>query len=69
VVPTFGSPEFPGAVGAGQEFERTKECLGTVLTRFACKNDSYIHMSMTSTFCPVIFCLYVCIHGLFAIDR
>jgi len=40
-----------GAVGARQEFERTKECLGTVLTRFVCKNDPYINMLMTSTFC------------------
>ena len=41
---------------------------GTVLTRFACKNDPYIHLSMTSTFCLVTFCLYVCIHGLFSSD-
>jgi len=36
-----------GAVGAGQEFERTKECLGSVLTRFACKNNPYIHVQAT----------------------
>jgi len=65
--PHFWIPKIAWAPSApDRNLKGRRIASGTVLTLFACKNNQYIHLSMTYTFCPVIFCRHVlCIHGLF----